>query len=50
MSRINASFWIAARRNIEGLPDCPLYMSEPAYANLVFGNYCHVSTASYISY
>ncbi|TCD62300.1 hypothetical protein EIP91_007096 [Steccherinum ochraceum] len=33
--------WRGARQNIEGLPDCPSYMSEPAYANLMFSPHCH---------
>ncbi|TFY58823.1 hypothetical protein EVJ58_g6183 [Rhodofomes roseus] len=37
------AMWRVARQNlnIEGLPDCPIYMSEPAYANITFGHYCH---------
>lgn len=34
--------WKAARENIEGLPDCPPHLSEPAYANLAFFPNCHV--------
>lgn len=41
MSRDSAHLWRAARMNIEGLPDCSPYMSEPFYANLVFSNHCH---------
>ncbi|KZT71819.1 hypothetical protein DAEQUDRAFT_687224 [Daedalea quercina L-15889] len=41
MNRDSASMWKASRANIEGLPDCPPYLSEPAYANLVFFSYCH---------
>ncbi|KAK7695058.1 hypothetical protein QCA50_002247 [Cerrena zonata] len=42
MSRRNAAnFWKSARRNIEGLPDCPPDLSEPEYANLCFDPHCH---------
>ncbi|KAH8107194.1 hypothetical protein BXZ70DRAFT_916735 [Cristinia sonorae] len=36
-----SGIWKAARSNIEGLPECPPYMSEPAYANLMFSPHCH---------
>ncbi|KZT63864.1 hypothetical protein DAEQUDRAFT_770195 [Daedalea quercina L-15889] len=39
--RRSKAVWRAARGNIKGLPDCPIHMSEPAYANLAFGLYCH---------
>ena len=42
MSRSSTPFWKEARRNIERLPDCPPYLSEPAYANLAFDAHCHV--------
>ncbi|KAG8702019.1 hypothetical protein FRC08_003751 [Ceratobasidium sp. 394] len=32
--------WSAAERNVVGLPPCPEYMDEPAYAALVFGKSC----------
>ncbi|KAI0744136.1 hypothetical protein C8Q80DRAFT_881284 [Daedaleopsis nitida] len=41
MSRNSASFWKAARQQVAGLPECPPYLSEPAYANLVFSTHCH---------
>ncbi|KZT08431.1 uncharacterized protein LAESUDRAFT_723952 [Laetiporus sulphureus 93-53] len=41
MSRNAAPLWKAARLNVEGLPDCPAHLSEPAYANLVFFVHCH---------
>lgn len=42
MSRASSSsLWRASRRNVEGLPDCPPHLSEPAYANLAFSPYCH---------
>lgn len=42
MARSSAPLWRAARRNVDGLPDCPSFLSEPAYANLVFDTHCHV--------
>ncbi|KAI0689357.1 hypothetical protein C8T65DRAFT_672976 [Cerioporus squamosus] len=41
MSRDSAPFWRAARKQVDGLPDCPPFLSEPAYANLVFSTHCH---------
>ncbi|KAL0579881.1 hypothetical protein V5O48_002128 [Marasmius crinis-equi] len=35
------SVWKAARSNVEGLPDIPDDMSEPAYAHLCFDTQCH---------
>ena len=45
MSKSSAAFWKAARKNVDGLPDCPPFMSEPAYANLLFCAFCHVCGA-----
>ncbi|KAJ3558977.1 hypothetical protein NM688_g614 [Phlebia brevispora] len=42
MNKTSAVIWKAARKNIEGLPDCPEDLSEPQYANLMFSNHCHV--------
>ncbi|KAJ3489436.1 hypothetical protein NLI96_g2114 [Meripilus lineatus] len=41
MSRNSALIWSTARRHIVGLPPCPSFLSEPAYANLVFRRDCH---------
>ncbi|KAL4252492.1 hypothetical protein ABKN59_002773 [Abortiporus biennis] len=41
MSRSSSSFWKASRVNVDGLPDCPSFLSEPQYANLVFSAHCH---------
>ncbi|TBU45784.1 hypothetical protein BD309DRAFT_955402 [Dichomitus squalens] len=41
MSRQSAPFWREARRLIEDLPDPPSYLSEPAFANLLFSVHCH---------
>ncbi|TBU45773.1 hypothetical protein BD309DRAFT_955381 [Dichomitus squalens] len=40
-SRRSTSFWTEAREQIEGLPKPPYYLSEPAYANLLFFPHCH---------
>ncbi|OJA09757.1 hypothetical protein AZE42_01477 [Rhizopogon vesiculosus] len=37
----SARAWKDARLQVEGLPDCPLDMSEPQYANLAFYPHCH---------
>ncbi|OBZ71197.1 Diacetyl reductase [(S)-acetoin forming] [Grifola frondosa] len=29
-------------KSIYGLPDCPPFLTEPAYANLVFSPHCHI--------
>ncbi|KAJ3489820.1 hypothetical protein NLI96_g1862 [Meripilus lineatus] len=42
MDRKSAFLWQAARQNIEGLPDCPTFLSEPEYANLVFDTTCFI--------
>lgn len=34
--------WKAVRRRDEGLPHPPDHLSEPAYANLLFSDHCHV--------
>ncbi|TBU33703.1 hypothetical protein BD311DRAFT_390362 [Dichomitus squalens] len=41
MSKRSTSFWKEARKQIEGLPKPPYYLSEPAYANLLFFPHCH---------
>ncbi len=47
MSRESALLWQGARQNIEGLPDCPTFLSEPAFANLVFDTSCYVCTGAF---
>ena len=42
MTKHSKAVWRIARGNIEGLPDCPVHLSEPAYANLAFDPHCHV--------
>ncbi|KDR81922.1 hypothetical protein GALMADRAFT_240234 [Galerina marginata CBS 339.88] len=41
MSRSSMSIWKQSRSNIPGLPECPLDLTEPQYANLAFGKSCH---------
>ncbi|KAF9225272.1 hypothetical protein BS17DRAFT_872387 [Gyrodon lividus] len=41
MHRSSLSVWIAARKNVPDLPDCPPYMTESQFANLVFDTHCH---------
>ena len=43
MSRRSALLWKTAQRNLDCLSDCPPYLSEPAYAELMFGLQCHAS-------
>ena len=42
MARSAAPLWRVARLNVEGLPDCPSHLGEPAYASLVFDTHCQV--------
>ncbi|RPD66066.1 hypothetical protein L226DRAFT_566545 [Lentinus tigrinus ALCF2SS1-7] len=42
MNRGNSGLWRAARTNVPGLPECPPFLSEPAYANVVFFSHCHL--------
>lgn len=47
MSRKAASIWKAARRQMLGVPTCPSDVSEPRWANLLFGgSKCQVSPPS----
>ncbi|KAG6817059.1 hypothetical protein H0H93_007546 [Arthromyces matolae] len=41
MRRSSQFIWKSALAHIEGLPECPSDMSEPAYTNLVFSSYCN---------
>lgn len=42
MDKSSAFVWRSARRQVNGLPDCPDDLTEPEYANLVFYARCHV--------
>jgi hypothetical protein len=43
MNRSSTSIWKLARSHFGGLPDCPDDLSEPQYAELLFGKACNVS-------
>ncbi|TFK90029.1 hypothetical protein K466DRAFT_597265 [Polyporus arcularius HHB13444] len=51
MSRSSASCWATSRKQIQGLPEIPENLSEPAYANLMFCNHCHrcLKTGTHVS-
>ncbi|KZT30867.1 hypothetical protein NEOLEDRAFT_1238049 [Neolentinus lepideus HHB14362 ss-1] len=40
LNRSSSVVWRVARRNVEGMPDCPPYLSEPKYASLIFSGHC----------
>jgi len=53
MSRSSTAIWKSARqlssdKQVIGIPECPFYLSEPAYANLAFDPYCHNCLANNI--
>ncbi|KAJ6619755.1 hypothetical protein B0H10DRAFT_2024791 [Mycena sp. CBHHK59/15] len=48
MSPSTAFIWKETRSNVEGLPDIPLELSEPQYANLVFDTHCHKCLATHV--
>ncbi|KAL4252494.1 hypothetical protein ABKN59_002771 [Abortiporus biennis] len=41
MNKLSANLWRASRATVEGLPECPRFLSEPAYANLAFDGHCY---------
>lgn len=43
MARSSTSIWKHARSQFDDLPDCPDDLSEPRYAELLFGKACTVS-------
>ena len=43
MIRSSTSIWKHARSQFDDLPDCPDDLSEPQYAELLFGKACTVS-------
>lgn len=43
MSKSSRIFWTLALHKVDGLPECPSFLSEPAYTNLCFLSVCHVS-------
>ena len=44
--RVARLSWVQARANVIGVPQCPEDFSEPAFADLLFDDYCHVGTAN----
>jgi hypothetical protein len=42
MDKSSAFVWKTARCQVNGLPDCPVDLTEPEYANLLFYARCHV--------
>ena len=43
MKRSSISIWKRSRSQLDDLPDCPDELSEPQYAELLFGKACAVS-------
>ena len=43
MNRSSISIWKHSRSQLDGLPDCPDDLSEPQYAEYLFGKACTVS-------
>lgn len=41
-SQRSRHIWMAARKRVVNLPDCPFDLNEPQYAALVFGRHCQV--------
>ena len=41
MARNATTIWKSARERVRA-PDCPVWMSEPVWANLLFGHTCQV--------
>lgn len=49
MSRSSTSTWKRARSQFDDLPDCPDDLSEPQYAEYLFGKACNVSLLFFFS-
>jgi len=52
MSQFSIAIWRSAHqlpsdKQVMGMPECPPYLSEPAYANLAFDPHCHVRITGY---
>ncbi|KAI0630474.1 hypothetical protein C8Q77DRAFT_1133246 [Trametes polyzona] len=39
--KMNESLWTQARKNADNLPECPPFMSEPAFIHLLYSQNCH---------
>ena len=46
MDKSSALVWKTARRQFEGLPDCPADLTEQEYTDLAFSARCDVRTNS----
>jgi hypothetical protein len=46
----NRHAWLAARRTVEGLPDCPSDISEARYAHLLFESVCSVRISAFLHF
>ncbi|KAF8547774.1 hypothetical protein OG21DRAFT_1424213, partial [Imleria badia] len=44
MDKSSAFVWKTARRQVEGLSDCPADLTQSEYANLLFYARCHIHT------
>ena len=42
MNKAQRHLWVAARKNMDGLPDPPSELSEPRYAAVLFSPVCFV--------
>ena len=42
LHRSNEGLWKTARERVEDVPERPPFLSEPAFANILFGNACQV--------
>jgi hypothetical protein len=52
MNRSSIVIWTSARqlssdKQVIGIPECPPFLSEPAFTNLAFDPHCHVHLACY---
>lgn len=41
MNRASAFLWRMAFKNVDGLPERPEFLNEPAYANVLYSKHCH---------
>ncbi|KAI0721701.1 hypothetical protein C8T65DRAFT_724501 [Cerioporus squamosus] len=46
MNRSAQQLWKASIAQVDDLPPCPTYISEPEYINLLFFTYCHICLKS----
>ncbi|OSX64969.1 hypothetical protein POSPLADRAFT_1136226 [Postia placenta MAD-698-R-SB12] len=48
MNRASAFLWRMAFKNVDGLPERPEFLNEPAYANVLYSKHCHRQSAHVI--